>query len=80
MTSRQPSVSIPPQRDPLVGAALLGVALVYVRALAFTPIEARQGAAQKIMASPSSTQRMRTGMGVPSGRSPKRSVGGAMRS
>ena len=49
MTSRQPSVSIPPQRDPLVGAALLGVALVYVRALAFTPIEARQGAAQKIM-------------------------------
>ena len=49
MTSGQPSVSIPPQRDPLVGVALLGVALVYVRALAFTPIEARQGAAQKIM-------------------------------
>jgi heme exporter protein C len=49
MTSRQPSVSIPSQRDPLVGVALLGVALVYVRALAFTPIEARQGAAQKIM-------------------------------
>jgi len=49
MTSGQPSVSIPPQRDPLVGVALLGVALVYVRALLFTPIEARQGAAQKIM-------------------------------
>jgi heme exporter protein C len=49
MTSGQPSVFIPPQRDPLLGAALLGVALVYVRALAFTPIEARQGAAQKIM-------------------------------
>jgi heme exporter protein C len=51
MTSGQPSVpfSIPSQRDPLVGVALAAVALVYVRALAFTPIEARQGAAQKIM-------------------------------
>jgi heme exporter protein C len=51
MTSGQPSVSpaIPSQRDPLLGVALLGIALVYVRALMFTPIEARQGAAQKIM-------------------------------
>jgi heme exporter protein C len=51
MTSGQPSVSppIPSQRDPLLGVALLGIAAVYVRALAFTPIEARQGAAQKIM-------------------------------
>jgi heme exporter protein C len=32
-----------------VGVALLGIAAIYVRALAFTPIEARQGAAQKIM-------------------------------
>ena len=39
----------PSQRDPLLGVAIAGVALVYVRALAFTPIEARQGAAQKIM-------------------------------
>jgi len=51
MTSGQPSVSssIPSQRDPLLGVALVGIALVYVRALLFTPIEARQGAAQKIM-------------------------------
>ena len=51
MTSGSPSVStpIPSQRDPLVGVALAAIALVYVRALAFTPIEARQGAAQKIM-------------------------------
>ena len=51
MTSGQPSApyTIPSQRDPLVGVALLGIAAVYVRALAFTPIEARQGAAQKIM-------------------------------
>ena len=51
MTSGQPSVSppIPSQRDPLLWVALLGIAAVYVRALAFTPIEARQGAAQKIM-------------------------------
>ena len=51
MTSGQPSAPtpIPSQRDPLVGVAIAGIALVYVRALAFTPIEARQGAAQKIM-------------------------------
>jgi len=51
MTSGQPSapLPIPAQRDPLLGVALLGIALIYVRALAFTPIEARQGAAQKIM-------------------------------
>jgi len=51
MTSGQPSVAppLPSQRDPLVGVALLGIAAIYVRALAFTPIEARQGAAQKIM-------------------------------
>ena len=37
------------RRDFLLGAALLAVAGVYVRALLFTPIEARQGAAQKIL-------------------------------
>ena len=40
---------VAPARDPLLGVAVLAVAAVYVRALAFTPIEARQGAAQKIM-------------------------------
>jgi heme exporter protein C len=49
MTTGSTSVSIPSQRDPLIGVSILAVALVYVRALAFTPIEARQGAAQKIM-------------------------------
>jgi heme exporter protein C len=39
----------PPKRDPLLGVAIVAVAAVYVRALFFTPIEARQGAAQKIM-------------------------------
>jgi heme exporter protein C len=40
-----------PRRRPdlLLGAALMVVAGVYVRALAFTPIEARQGPAQKIL-------------------------------
>jgi heme exporter protein C len=38
-----------PRRDPLLGVAIVGIALLYVRALAFTPIEARQGAAQKIL-------------------------------
>jgi heme exporter protein C len=41
--------SASPARDPLLGVAVLAIAAVYVRALAFTPIEARQGAAQKIM-------------------------------
>ena len=50
MTSASEPLSIArPRRDPLLGVAVLGVALVYVRALAFTPIEARQGAAQKIL-------------------------------
>jgi heme exporter protein C len=40
---------VTPARDPLLGVAILAIAAVYVRALAFTPIEARQGAAQKIM-------------------------------
>ena len=40
---------VAPARDPLLGVAVLAVAAVYLRALAFTPIEARQGAAQKIM-------------------------------
>ena len=40
---------VAPARDPLLGVAVLAVAAVYVRALAFTPIEARQGEAQKIM-------------------------------
>jgi heme exporter protein C len=41
--------SVSPARDPLLGVAILAIAAVYVRAIAFTPIEARQGAAQKIM-------------------------------
>jgi heme exporter protein C len=44
-----PLVSARPRRDPLLGVAIVAIALVYVRALLFTPIEARQGAAQKIM-------------------------------
>jgi heme exporter protein C len=43
------SLPAPPKRDPLLGVAIVAVAAVYVRALFFTPIEARQGAAQKIM-------------------------------
>jgi heme exporter protein C len=35
--------------DPLMGVAIVAVVLVFVRALMFTPIEARQGPAQKIM-------------------------------
>jgi heme exporter protein C len=38
-----------PRRDPLLWIAVAAIAAVYVRALAFTPVEARQGAAQKIM-------------------------------
>ena len=44
-----PLVAARPRRDLLLPIAILAIALVYVRALAFTPIEARQGAAQKIM-------------------------------
>ena len=50
MTSAsEPLPTARPRRDPLLGVAIVAVALVYVRALAFTPIEARQGAAQKIL-------------------------------
>lgn len=35
--------------DVLLGVAIAAVAAVYVRAFAFTPIEARQGAAQRIL-------------------------------
>jgi heme exporter protein C len=35
--------------DPLMGVAIAAIAAVYVRALAFTPIEAMQGRAQKIL-------------------------------
>jgi heme exporter protein C len=38
-----------PRRDPLLWIAVAAIAAVYVRASAFTPGEARQGAAQKIM-------------------------------
>ena len=38
-----------PRRDLLLPIAILAIAALYVRALAFTPIEARQGAAQKIL-------------------------------
>ena len=44
-----PQISAGPRRDPLLGISIVAIALVYVRALLFTPIEARQGAAQKIM-------------------------------
>jgi heme exporter protein C len=42
---------VTPRRGPdvLLGVAILAVAAVYVRAFAFTPIEARQGAAQRIL-------------------------------
>ena len=43
------STAVRPRRDYLLGIAILGIAALYVRALAFTPIEARQGAAQKIL-------------------------------
>jgi len=36
-------------RDPLLIVAIIAVALVFIRALAFTPIEALQGPAQKIL-------------------------------
>ena len=50
MTSAsEPLTTARPSRDLLLGVAIVAVALVYVRALAFTPIEARQGAAQKIL-------------------------------
>ncbi|HKH91610.1 MAG TPA: cytochrome c biogenesis protein CcsA [Gemmatimonadaceae bacterium] len=50
MTSAQEPITPPPaRRDLLLGVAIVAVAAVYVRALAFTPIEARQGAAQKIL-------------------------------
>ena len=48
-TASEPLTPPAPRRDLLLGAALLAVAGVYVRALMFTPIEARQGAAQKIL-------------------------------
>ena len=48
-TATEPHPLPAPRRDFLLGAALLAVAGVYVRALMFTPIEARQGAAQKIL-------------------------------
>jgi heme exporter protein C len=48
-TASEPLTVEQPRRDPLLGVAIVAVALVYVRALAFTPIEARQGAAQKIL-------------------------------
>jgi heme exporter protein C len=48
-TIAAPTVPTVRKRDPLMGVAIVAVALVYVRALAFTPIEARQGAAQKIL-------------------------------
>jgi hypothetical protein len=50
MTSAsEPLPTVRPRRDPLLGVAIVALALVYVRALLFTPIEARQGAAQKIL-------------------------------
>jgi heme exporter protein C len=48
-TASEPLAVARPRRDLLLGVAILAVAAVYVRALAFTPIEARQGAAQKIL-------------------------------
>jgi len=48
-TASEPLPVARPRRDPLLGVAIVAVALVYVRALAFTPIEARQGPAQKIL-------------------------------
>jgi heme exporter protein C len=50
MTSAPAPIPSPPaRRDLLLPIAVVGIALLYVRALAFTPIEARQGAAQKIL-------------------------------
>jgi heme exporter protein C len=48
-TASEPLAVARPRRDLLLGVAILAVAAVYVRALAFTPIEARQGPAQKIL-------------------------------
>jgi heme exporter protein C len=48
-SSSEPLTPTGTRRDPLLGVAIVAVALVYVRALAFTPIEARQGPAQKIL-------------------------------
>jgi heme exporter protein C len=48
-TASEPLSVARPRRDLLLGVAIVAVAAVYVRALAFTPIEARQGAAQKIL-------------------------------
>jgi heme exporter protein C len=44
-----PDAPVIGKRDPLMGVAIVAVALVYVRALLFTPIEALQGPAQKIL-------------------------------
>ncbi|MEP6732797.1 MAG: cytochrome c biogenesis protein CcsA [bacterium] len=50
MTHASATDLAPPRRpDALLGIALAAVVGVYVRAWAFTPIEARQGAAQKIL-------------------------------
>lgn len=50
MTSQsQPAAAARRGPDPLMGAAILAVAAVYVRALYFTPVEAMQGPAQKIL-------------------------------
>jgi heme exporter protein C len=48
-TASEPLAAARPRPDLLLGVAIAAVAAVYVRALAFTPIEARQGAAQKIL-------------------------------
>ena len=48
-TAPAQQLSARPRRDPLLGLSIVAIALVYVRALLFTPIEARQGTAQKIM-------------------------------
>ena len=44
-----PSAVARPRRDLLLVVAIVAIVALYVRALAFTPIEARQGAAQKIL-------------------------------
>ncbi len=49
MTSHTPATIPSRKPDLLLGAAVLAVAAVIVRVFAFTPIEARQGAAQKIL-------------------------------
>ena len=48
-TSSRPELHLQRGVDWLLAAGILSVAGVYVRAIDFTPIEARQGAAQKIM-------------------------------